>query len=288
MDKRTKYIDQLLSELKSFEESVLIIKNNSSLPFSFFKDSFNRTQEIDRLLHNLQFMQVDDMKVQMERLVHILSETEKKEQGREEIREQGLIDRELEIKAQEQELKAREHELNELKAQEQKIKELVIQGQEYQKVEKEQKVEEEPEVFSYNKYGNKYSVGLEFPEYKKPQTNDNYNNPIKESTKKQVAINGNSGKSIIEDKTLTPSINDIIKTPPAIVDLKRGISLNDRFLFQRELFNNNRQNMNESMDKLSTFDTFEEAENFLRNNKVWDFEDPIVLDFLSVIKKGFK
>jgi len=288
MDKRTKYIDQLLSELKSFEESVLIIKNNNSLPFSFFKESFNRSQEIDRLLHNLQFIQVDDMKVQMERLVHILSETEKKEQEIEVVRDREQIDREQkqrELKAQEQ---AQEQAQAQKQAQEQEQKEIIIQAREEQTTEEEQKVQQEPDNFSSPKFGNKYSIGLEFPEYKKPQPNESFSTPIKEVAQKNIDTNGNSGTSITEENSTALSINDKIKSPPAIVDLKRGISLNDRFLFQRELFNNNRQNMNESMDKLSSFDSYEQAEDFLRNSKTWDFEDSIVLDFLTVIKKGFK
>ncbi|HBT85875.1 MAG TPA: hypothetical protein DEB12_08210, partial [Porphyromonadaceae bacterium] len=66
-EKKTPYIEQLLNEIKSLHESVLEVSNSGSLPFSFFKESFNRTQEITGILHKLEFMQVEDLKNQMER-----------------------------------------------------------------------------------------------------------------------------------------------------------------------------------------------------------------------------
>jgi len=59
----------LLSNIKSLEERVLAIKNSDALPFSFFSDSFHKTQEISQLLHELELLQIEEMKHQMERLV---------------------------------------------------------------------------------------------------------------------------------------------------------------------------------------------------------------------------
>ena len=76
-ENRSKYIERLIIEIKSLEESVHVIKNSDSMPFSFFRESFEKTQEISHLLHKLEFMQVDNMKNQMEKLVFFLSESEK-------------------------------------------------------------------------------------------------------------------------------------------------------------------------------------------------------------------
>jgi hypothetical protein len=75
-DKRDEYIDQLLSDLKMLEERVLSVRSSGALPFSFFSESFDKTQKIARLLHEIQLIQIDDMKQQMERLVMFLSESE--------------------------------------------------------------------------------------------------------------------------------------------------------------------------------------------------------------------
>ena len=40
------YIDELLSEIISLRDSVVEINNSDSMPFSFFRESFERTQQI--------------------------------------------------------------------------------------------------------------------------------------------------------------------------------------------------------------------------------------------------
>jgi hypothetical protein len=79
----------------------------------------------------------------------------------------------------------------------------------------------------------------------------------------------------------------VIQAPPSLLDLQRGISLNDRFLFQRELFHNNREEMNGVMIRLGAFESYEKAEEYLRARMDWDFDQPVVQDFLRLIKKGF-
>ena len=79
LEKRKVYIDQLLRDLKALEERVSAIKDNDSLPFSFFRESFDKTQEISRTLHQLEFMQIDDMRREMERLRAFLIGVESRE-----------------------------------------------------------------------------------------------------------------------------------------------------------------------------------------------------------------
>lgn len=91
-----------------------------------------------------------------------------------------------------------------------------------------------------------------------------------------------------EEKQHVTTLNDAIQASPAVLDLKRGISLNDRFLFQRELFNNDRHEMNNLMITLNAFDNYDSADDYLRKSMQWNFDDPVVKDFLRVIKKGFE
>ena len=74
------YIERLLSEIRSLLENVMEVSKSGNLPFTFFKESFIKTQKINELLHNLEFMQIDDLKGQMERLVVVLSGREQNEQ----------------------------------------------------------------------------------------------------------------------------------------------------------------------------------------------------------------
>ena len=67
--------------------------------------------------------------------------------------------------------------------------------------------------------------------------------------------------------------------------MKRNLSLNDRFFYQRELFDNKREKMNEVMDNINKLGTFEEVEGYLRNTTSWDFEDENVKGFLELLGK---
>ena len=70
--------------------------------------------------------------------------------------------------------------------------------------------------------------------------------------------------------------------------MKRSISLNDRFLFQRELFDNNREAMNTMLTKLQSFSSFNLAESYLERNTTWNFKDETVDKFMQMLKDSFR
>ena len=256
LENRNTYIDKLLSELKFLENSVLEIKNSDSLPFSFFRESFERTQDISQLLHKLEFMQVDDMKNQMEKLVFFLSESEKKGKTQErELEKAKEIEKEL-VKDLERE-KQKEIELaKDLDKEKQKEREHLKDLQREALIEEE--AVQEPDVDDQAPIRNTYAEGFILPEYRNP----------------------------LPPEAVAPKIN--VNPPVHIIDIKRGVSLNDRFLFQRELFNNNRNEMNNTLEHLNSLGSYEESEKYIRDNFNWDFENQIVNDFLLVVRKGFK
>jgi len=240
-DKRDEYIDQLLSDLKTLEERVLSVRSSGALPFSFFSESFDKTQKIARLLHEMQLMQIDDMKQQMERLVMFLSESETQSK---------------------QVLVKNEHERAETMKQKEEAAPYTVS-------------EASAAVGQDESAG-----GFILPGYKDPRNADRMASPLKP--------NPPTPEKEKEEKQAITTLNDAIKAPPAVLDLKRGISLNDRFLFQRELFNNDRHEMNNVMIKLNAFDNYMSAEEFLRKSASWNFNDPVVKSFLQAIKKGFE
>jgi hypothetical protein len=71
------------------------------------------------------------------------------------------------------------------------------------------------------------------------------------------------------------------------IDLKKMISLNDRFLFCRELFTNKEQLMNQIFSELNMVDSYEASIDYLKNRFDWNFEDQYVADFTAVLKKRF-
>ena len=236
LEKRKVYIDQLLRDLKALEERVSAIKDSDSLPFSFFRESFDKTQEISRTLHQLEFMQIDDMRREMERLVHFLSGVES--------REHRQAPPPTEVPP----------------APQPATEEAPKTPQPAPKSEQPapEPVEETPSV------PNEESKAFALPEYRNPKIQE-YEKPASRAT-----------------------LNDAIPSQPVMVDLKRGFSLNDRFLFQRELFQNNKRDMDQTMVEMGKLSSYEEAEQYLRESRQWDFESPTVNDFLLVIKQGFE
>lgn len=223
---RNDYFNRLLHEIGSLEQRLLSLRNSGALPFSFFSESFNKTQEISRLLHELELLQIEEMKQQMEQLVQFLSE---------------------------------------VKQENSPVQESITS-------EKQVLAEDEP-------VRDDFGEGFTLPEYRNPRAVT-----TELSSEKIQAASQQTEKDI---KPFVPSLNDKIASVIAVTDLRRSISLNDRFLFQRELFHNNREEMNQMMIRLNAFEDFDQAESYLREHCSWDFETPVVADFLKVIKKGF-
>jgi hypothetical protein len=46
--------------------------------------------------------------------------------------------------------------------------------------------------------------------------------------------------------------------------------------------------MNSTLEKLSELESYEEAENYIRENVSADIDNPTVADFLLIVRKGFK
>jgi uncharacterized coiled-coil protein SlyX len=254
LDKRKEYINCLLQELKALESRVLTIKNEDTVPFSFFRESFDKTQTIMRLFHEMETLQIEDMKHQMERLVSFLSESASRKKEEEVVKKEVIV-----------ETPAKE----------------TIPTEEI-KTEHLQEIRESEEV----------SEKFVLPEYKNPRKVESIPPPpVVETISEpvvEVVVNPVIEGLVEETKTTPRSLNDTIQKVPAVIDLKHGISLNDRFLFQRELFNNNRDEMNNMIQKLNSFNNYNDAEQFLQENTLWDFENQTVMDFLTAIQKGFK
>lgn len=73
---------------------------------------------------------------------------------------------------------------------------------------------------------------------------------------------------------------------PKLEDIKKGISLADRFLFQRELFANNGELMNKTIDKLNSLSSHDEAVAFIAQNfPNWNKESNAYELFTNLLKR---
>lgn len=79
--------------------------------------------------------------------------------------------------------------------------------------------------------------------------------------------------------------------PQPISDLKQGITLNDKLLFIKELFNGYSLAYSEAIEILNRFASFNEAELFLKKNYVvknaWDKKPETVDKFYSLLKRRY-
>lgn len=246
MEKKNEYIDRLLQKLQSLEARVSAIKREESVSFSFFREAFQKGQEVMSLLHELEMLQIEDMKHQMEKLVLFLSESE----SRTLVEETKPIEYEKESIGPE-----------------------IVEAEEVIDAEKQFFTEETGKiVLEAPSRKNAYAQGIALPTYTNPRN--------MEPKKEEILPEEVSG--------VTRSVNDVIQAPHPKLDVKRGLSLNDRFYFQRELFDNDREAMNSVMTSLNAFDNYEDMERYLREKTSWNFKDERVKSFLDLLKKGFE
>lgn len=261
MEKKNEYIDKLLQNLQSLEAKVSSIKQEETVSFSFFREAFQKGQEVMSLLHELEMLQIEDMKRQMEKLVLFLSETSNQKPV--------------------EETKPVEYE-------EKSIESVVAETEEEIDLEKQIFSEETEKIVQEEKIArrNAYAEGITLPTYTNPRSIE----PKKEEVEvvEEIEVPVENKVEPVEEKPVIRSVNDIIQAPPSKLDIKRSLSLNDRFYYQRELFDNDREAMNSMMLRLNAFDNYEEAERYLREKTSWDFTDEKVQGFLELLKKGFE
>ncbi|MDG5799099.1 hypothetical protein QA597_01825 [Marinilabiliaceae bacterium ANBcel2] len=80
------------------------------------------------------------------------------------------------------------------------------------------------------------------------------------------------------------SQNSKVKTP--ITDLKKGVGINDRFYFQRELFGGSTDLYNQTINELNNMNSYESAIAFLSANFNWTDNDAVAA-FKNILKRRY-
>ena len=103
-------------------------------------------------------------------------------------------------------------------------------------------------------------------------------------------------EDVKEDVKTTTALSDVSKesftrndsiTHKKIDDIKQAISLGDRFLFQRELFNNNGELMTKTIGYLNGLTSMDEALQYVNKKFNWDSENPTVERFLQILIRRY-
>ncbi len=94
-------------------------------------------------------------------------------------------------------------------------------------------------------------------------------------------------KSAVNEKiSMRGSENDLLYSKP-VDDVRKAMGINDRFLYQRELFEGNADLFNQTLDQLNRMTSFDDANNFLISNFNWDQESEVSGLFLKIVKRRF-
>ncbi len=271
---KNKYIESLLSEIQQLESKVTNLKENQQVPFSFFKESFKRTQEIARLFHELELVQIEEMKKQMERLVQFLSESENTKPEAKDTPIASVVNSD-------------------------KVTSSSVSGEqptapisdvgvdEVEPKKDDEPIKVEAPIEEVKNRGSSFDGLQDEPALPIPPTASDRRNG--EITPSEHSVLNQQKETIVEHLGVkNRSLNDVQPVNHTIQDAKRTISLNDRFLFQRELFDNNREAMNTMMTNLQPFTSFDAIENYLKENTNWNFKDETVDKFMQMLKDSFR
>ena len=97
---------------------------------------------------------------------------------------------------------------------------------------------------------------------------------------------------IKSEEQVTPNPSPVPSQPTTLFgspvsDIRKAISIGDRFLFQRELFAQNGELMQKTLDALNVAENFEAALAYIDKHFSWDKESATYDLFLSVLKRRF-
>jgi hypothetical protein len=104
-----------------------------------------------------------------------------------------------------------------------------------------------------------------------------------------VADKFHSKKFVHDDiakKNMKKDVSSKMQSKP-IPDISSAIGLNDKFIFIRELFHNNKDQYHETIQILNNFDTFDNAVEYLHENFDWDSEDPNFERLKELVRRKF-
>lgn len=74
---------------------------------------------------------------------------------------------------------------------------------------------------------------------------------------------------------------------PAFRDIRKNLTINDKFLFKRELFNGSNEEFNDTLDLISTMHSLAEAEEYLYEDMALDPDNETVKDFIALVTNYF-
>ena len=112
----------------------------------------------------------------------------------------------------------------------------------------------------------------------------------KQSNNPEIVADKFQSKKFVHDniskKNVKKDVSAKMQSKP-IQDINSAIGLNDRFIFIRELFGNNKEHYHETVQVLNNFDTYNNAVKFLDENFDWEPENENYERLKELVRRKF-
>lgn len=155
-------------------------------------------------------------------------------------------------------------------------------------------LEEQPDEFADDDFDDDFVDDSEYSEPEEPELPEEPDEPEYIDEEPEIhpdepEISDDFGiidsPAIPEDE---PVFNDVITRSMAHDDFRKMLTLNDKFRFRRELFENSEKLFADALNTIDAMRSYAEAEDYFFNTLEWDKESEEVAEFMSKLKAYFE
>lgn len=99
-----------------------------------------------------------------------------------------------------------------------------------------------------------------------------------------------TGKVVYNDEDASEVAAEAVNPTPASAplispdDFRKSLTINDKFLFTRELFNGSEGEFNDTIQLIGSMHSLGEVREYLLDDLQWDIENPTVKDFMTLVE----
>ncbi|MBO4721753.1 MAG: hypothetical protein J5629_02340 [Muribaculaceae bacterium] len=95
-------------------------------------------------------------------------------------------------------------------------------------------------------------------------------------------------ESVAEVKPIVKTEEPVSPQEPATCDITSAFSINDRFLFQRELFDSDNEKYNDALGVMQRLGNIDKIKEFITDVLGLDFNNDVVKEFVRLIEQALK
>ncbi|MFA5814878.1 MAG: hypothetical protein WC865_04590 [Bacteroidales bacterium] len=111
--------------------------------------------------------------------------------------------------------------------------------------------------------------------------------PVRETVSEMNLFqrDGSLNEALGKQKPVHDVASSITDIP--VADIWSAITINERFLFIRELFGNDPEGFKNTVTLLNSLGSWDAAKKFMTDRFEWDKNNPVAADFLNVVRRRF-